>query len=119
MAFAVFYEVTDLQAIAAQIVRTDLSESDKTKAAAIWNNGFKDWEVSGACPYAKTEGSPFIRAVVVSSVTLQHFVDLLRSIATSFPQDPAAVYMGAIADDISAAPFGDNSAAVEPWSAGG
>lgn len=118
MAFALFYEEGDLRSIATQLTRIDLPNNLANTAATFWDGGFKDWKLPYGPPYDKVEGDPFIEMTVVQHMQLSAFRDLLYAIAAQFPNDPNAEYMHAIADDINSPPFGDNSAAVEPWSVG-
>jgi len=116
MAFALFYDDSDLRTIAIQLARTDLPSNLKTTAATVWDHGFASWQVATGAPYVRLEGDAFTRVLVVSSsVHLTAFRNLLRDIAAAFPSDPNAQYMAAIADDISSGTLGDNSAAQEPW----
>ena len=116
MAFALFYDDSDLRTIAIQLARTDLPANLKATAETVWDDGFQSWQIATGAPYGRLEGDAFTRVLVVSSsVHLAAFRDLLNDIAAAFPSDPNAAYMGNIAADLSSGTLGANSSAAEPW----
>lgn len=117
MAFALFYDDTDLRRIATQLTRPDLPTAVKANAVLAWDNGFKRWQVAEGATYDRLQGDPFTRVTVISAsnMHLSQFVSLLRSIASAFPADSAAEYMDAIANDLESGTFGNNDSAIEPW----
>jgi len=117
MAFAIFYDDSDLLAMAVQLARCDLPTGLAATAALMWDGGFSDWRVAPACPYDFIHGDIYPRIVVIQAVGgLQAFHDLLAAIGAAFPGDEPASYMIAIASDLDGGgTLGNNDAAVEPW----
>lgn len=115
--FAIFYNRSDLAAIAGEVQRNDLTVAQKQTATKFWNAGAKNWNTAPVATGTRPNGSPFqdsadpndptlVLVIDSPSVTLADLISLLRSIATSFPS--GSQYMNAIADDLSLT-------AVEPW----
>lgn len=116
MAFAIFYERVDLEAMAEQLSRQDLAAGDLAEAEQAWDHGFRHWDTAGLVPMARFAAQPNSRLLVISSnsLNLEDFRALLRRIAAQFPGDLHAEYMDSIANDL-----GGSDAAEEPWNAGG
>lgn len=113
MAFAIFYEPTDMDVLELY-VRTNASllpQSDRQLCLAYWNGGLKDWKVAllGQSPFEEVNPNNKARVIVISGngLTLQGFRDLLYRIAATIP---GASYLVALANDM-----GNNCGAVEPW----
>lgn len=116
MAYAIFYDNSDRAAIARQLARLDLPAALREQAIRHWDGGFKKYQTAPGASYARLEGDETTTALEITAQGgLVDFVVLLRGIAASFPGDPNANYMDAIADDIESGTFGNNSAAKEPW----
>jgi hypothetical protein len=119
VAFAIFYNRTDCQAIAAQLVRSDLSAAHRATADAYWDGGFHKWDTDPLAKSDRIQGDSETREVVIagSGLNKQGLRNLLYAIAANYADIPPMVvgsteYMNAIADDLA-------TSAVEPWSAGG
>lgn len=135
--FAIFYKPSDVDAIAAWATNPNLPGGLRQYANRLWNAGLDDWAIAPqaaqteaeACvsiPFEPVPGEidpdktwsqlpngrwlvcdPTMKRIVISGpqVSKQQTVDWLRQLAAA---DPAAVYMGALADDVALT-------AVEPW----
>lgn len=88
MAFAIFYDDSDAQAIAGALTRADLTNAERQQAQKFWNGGLKDWQTApfGLSPCADASVAPAnsSRRLVISAVglTKQDFVNLLNTIGT-------------------------------------
>jgi hypothetical protein len=113
MAFAMFYNHQDSTAIAANIeaslVDARLTNQERQVAQRAWNGGLKNWSTAPVAPLDRQEGDPDTRIIIVDGpqVSLQALINLLLSLSVKIP---GALYMSAIADDLSR-----SSGAVEPW----
>lgn len=122
MAFAIFYNTTDLNAIAAQVQATLASNYDsfltvqernsvKQTFNRCWNNGMSGWATAPLAgsqdPNFAGSGTGDSRIIVVSSsqVTKANLISAMRTLAAKVP---GASYMLAIADDLV-------GTCVEPW----
>jgi hypothetical protein len=113
MAFAIFYEHSDLAAVVANASPFVLSGGDRVIANKVWNGGLKNWQTApyGQSPFEEPGASPLARVIVIdSSVTLAEFRALLYRIAGRLGATPDVQYVRALADDM-----GGTSGAVEPW----
>ena len=120
MAFAIFYNHQDLTAIAANVQATLASNYDqflttqqrntiKQTFTRDWNGGLNGWATAPIAPLNKQEGDPDTRIIVVSGQQVL-LADLISALRTLGGVVPGALYMIAIADDLSG-----TSGAVEPW----
>lgn len=119
MAFAIFYEQSDLAAIAANVNGVQFaSQNDRNLARACWNGGLSGWQTAPQGVSTCNPGeppNPLSYRVVINAtlqgqpVTLQQFRDLLYRIAALNPQNAAVQYIIALADDMGRA-----SGACEP-----
>jgi hypothetical protein len=120
MAFAVFYNLLDLQDATAGLNRQDIPTGDKALAQAIWNAGFSGYATAPLAPDDRRcvdtpDGricDPDCRIVVIDgkyqgkTITLQQLRDLLNRIA-----DTTGVnYLRALSNDM-----GGYQGAAEPW----
>lgn len=132
--FAIFYKPEDVDAIAAWATNPNLKAGLRTYANRLWNSGLKDWSTAPQAAQDTTEAcviTPIIpivgpehtvtplpdgrylvcdtsmKRIVISGqqVSKAQTVQWLRDVAAS---DPAAVYMGALADDVQ-------NTAIEPY----
>ncbi len=91
MAFAIFYDDSDLRAIAIQVARADMPANLAVNAQLLWDGGINTWQTALGAPYVRLEGDAFTRITVVQcSIGLQGLSDLLYAIAAAYPNDPAA-----------------------------
>ncbi len=113
MAFAIFYEPSDVAQIAGSIEAVTLPQALKTTGRKYWNGGLKDWATAplGVSPDDTTADCPTCRMIVISGpqVTLAEFRQLLLDIAAFLGTD-AARYLIALSADM-----GGRSGAIEPW----
>lgn len=120
MAFAIFYELSDITSIVANAgplspILNSLTNAQKQIAQRAWNGGLNGWQTapSGQSPSDPPGSCPLCKRVVVDAspaVTLQQFRDVLYAIAASLGGGPDVQYIKALADDM-----GGVSGAVEPW----
>lgn len=126
MAYAIFYNHSDLTAIAANVAATLASDYDafltnqertsiKQTFQRHWNNGLSGWSTAPVAPVERQEGDPDTRIVVVSGPASQiptpGALQILRNALTIIgTKVPGAGYMTLISNDLGGA-----SAAVEPW----
>lgn len=113
MAFAIFYDDSDLQVIqkSSQDLSITITQADRNLALRYWNGGLKNWQ---SAPFAQ---SPFeelmvgntARLIVISgpNLSLLDFRNLLYRIAAD---NSSASYLKSLADDM-----GRNCGGVEPW----
>lgn len=115
MAFAIFYNMQDLQAMAAAFQDAGISGKDRNDGRTYWNNGLSGWQtapLASATPGATTHpdigwGDPDVRIIVVQNATLASLRQYLDFLKGKYPQ---CVFLGALADDLT-----HPLAAVEPW----
>jgi hypothetical protein len=120
MAFAVFYEHTDLAAIVANAnpnnsLMSQLTSAQRQIARRVWDGGLKDWQTApfGQSPFDPPGACSLCRTVVINAtpnVTLQEFRDLLTAVANIVGVGPDVQYIRSLAEDM-----GGVSGAVEPW----
>ena len=120
MAFAIFYEPSDLSSIAANGLPSSpivqqLTNAQRQTAQRVWNGGLSQWQVApvGQSPLDPAGACPLCRTLVIDAspnVTLQQFRDLLYAIANVLGGGPEVHYVRALADDM-----GGTSGAIEPW----
>jgi len=120
--FAIFYEKSDLSAIAGTVQSLGLSNTLKNQGRPYWNGGLKNWDTApfGVSPTDDPASCPnCVRVVMSGTGTLAGFIQLLRDIATFWTAQgnptSATDYMTAIANGLSSPPIGNNSSGVEPW----
>lgn len=121
MAFAIYYEQSDLAAIAANVNGLQFpSNADRNLAKAFWDAGLKNWQtaplgVVSVCNPGEPP-NPLSCQLVISGnyqgqpLTLQQFRDLLYRIAAMNGVAEAVRYIRALADDMGGA-----SGACEPY----
>lgn len=113
MAFAIFYEPSDLSSIAGSIQAATLPNSIKQTGLKYWNGGLKNWATAplGFSPDDPPGSCDTCRRIVISGpqVTLAEFRQLLLDIAAFLGTD-AARYLIALSADM-----GGRSGAIEPW----
>lgn len=110
MAFAFFYEMEDLSALAGSLQAPALSNTLKNRARTFWNGGLKDWTAApaGAAP-GDAVNCPLCRTLVISAGTLADFRQLCYDVADFLGTDTSN-YLRALADDMA-----NPSGAQEPW----
>lgn len=122
MAFAVFYNLSDLQAAVDGLNRQDIPQADRALAQAFWNAGLSGYATAPIAPDDRrcvidtSTGIQYCdndcRIVVVDgkyqgkTLTLQQLRDLLRRIAAT----TGVTYLYALANDM-----GGYQGAQEPW----
>lgn len=111
MAFAIFYELSDLSSIAGTTQTASIPTALRNEARKYWNAGLSGWSTAplGQSPYEQAGACATCRTVVVTYGTLAAFRQLLYDIANAIGTD-AARYLIALANDM-----GGTSGAVEPW----
>lgn len=113
MAFAIFYEPSDLSSIAGSVQAGTLPQALKTTGLRYWNGGLKTWATAplGQSPDDPVGACPLCRIVVMSGsqVTLAGFRQLLLDVA-AFLGTESARYLIALSADM-----GGRSGAIEPW----
>jgi len=88
MAFTIYYNDEDAQAIANGVNRSDLTNTEKQLALKCWNGGLKNWATApfGLSPCADPLVAPAnsSRRLVIDAVgvTKQDFANLLNTIGT-------------------------------------
>ena len=122
MAFALFYNLADMAAVAANVEAAGvgtyaafLTNTERQRMQRCWNGGLSQWAVAprGQAPCEQPDPNADARIVVVNpspNVTLQQFRDILYKIAASAGAPPETQYLKALADDM-----GGCAGAVEPW----
>jgi len=120
MAFAIFYELSDLSSIVANAgqgsaILASLTPQQRQIAQRCWNGGLSGWQTApvGQSPADPPGSCNLCRRLVIDTtpaVTLQQFRDLLYAIAANFGNGPEVQYIKALADDM-----GGVSGAIEPW----
>lgn len=108
MAFAILYEMPDLNVIggAASAVNANISTADKNLARKYWQGGIRDW--SSAPAYTGDPYCPDCRILVCTYGTVAEFVALLHRLADAIAGD--TLYLHALADDIAG-----SSGHIEPY----
>lgn len=121
MAFAIFYEDSDITSIAANINGNLFpSNADRQLAKAFWDAGLSTWQMAplgqiSTCNPGEPP-NPLSRRIVINGtfqgqpLTLQRFRDLLYRIAAQATLPEASRYLRALADDMGGA-----SGACEPY----
>lgn len=114
MAFAIFYELSDLSAIAGSINDVNLPNTIRQRVKKYWDAGLSEWATA---PFGQVPGStsaPLSRMIVISGsgLTLADFRQLLLDVATFFGgASGGAQYLITLSGDM--ANGGDG--AREPW----
>lgn len=113
MAFALLYELSDLQEIENRFTEARgsnaMTQAQRKRATDYWNAGLSTWRTATA-PNPPMQGCPLCVAVVVNLVggTKADFVALCRQIVARLPA-PSVSYFNAIVDDMESAGI------AEPW----
>lgn len=110
MAFACFYDMADLSAMAAAFRAASISNQDRRAGDTYWNNGLSAWQTAPRAPveHPEYDNDPELRIVVVQNNTLAAFRQYLYMLYGKYP---ACTFLGALADDLG----GGHWQAVEPW----
>jgi hypothetical protein len=115
MAFALLYEGSDLNEIAARFAEATASGSGMTQTQRrrlqdYWNAGLSSWQNVPVADYPQYNCSALngCRAIVVNFGTKADFVALLRQVVVRLPR-ASVDYFNAIVDDM------ESSGIVEPW----
>lgn len=97
MPFTIFYNLSDLTRIDAELRRLDLPRADLLIAAVVLVGGWKSDATALKAPPERKEGDDDTRVVTVSGVTLRDFRDWLirRS------KEKGGEYLARLADDMS------------------
>lgn len=133
--FAIFYDINDLNAIAAAVNNPGLTPQERQEINRYWNAGLRDWQTAPTAPDAQActitknnpannplltgyvftdngDGTwklcdPNIKVIVMSGsqVSKSGLINWLRTVGGKYP---SLLYMQAIADDIALT-------SVEPW----
>jgi len=107
MSFGIFFNPTDLQAMASGVNLGTLPQALRQTAQKYWNGGLKNWQSAPAAAAQYQEGDAEMRVVTVSgaNLTLAVFLQLLRDIAAAAP---SLWYLRTISEE-------GESAFKEPW----
>jgi hypothetical protein len=119
MAFAIFYNGSDLADMAAQFNDASIGGKDRNDGRTFWNNGLSGWQtapLASSDPVGRTQPDvvgnptpdPNVRIIVVQNNTLAAFRQYLYTLASKYPA--RCVFLGALADDLAS-----RQSAVEPW----
>lgn len=113
MAFAIWYNRSDVTPIAAEFTRQDLANADRAFAQSCWNAGLSGWNTAPieTDPF-HANGDPDCRRIVVNGKHQGQTITLAQFRAFLYRQSalPGAEYLAALADDMGGA-----SGAMEPW----
>jgi hypothetical protein len=103
MAFHVYLNRDDLQAMQTQVMRADMPAGEAQTVTRVWNGGLLNWDVATRATTDKNLGDMETRDLVMSpqGMGVAEFAAFLRRIAGYFPGDEGAQYMDALADHIS------------------
>jgi len=109
MAFAMFYNMADMTAMAAVFNDASITGKDRNDGRVFWNNGLSAWQSAPRAPVAHPgyDNDPDMRILVVQNNTLAAFRQYLYAMYQKYP---AATFFGALADDLT-----HRHAVVEPW----
>jgi hypothetical protein len=115
VAFAVFYNMDDLQAMAEAFVDASISGKDRNDGRTYWNNGLSGWQnapLASADLMASTHpdiawGEEDLRLVVVQNNTLASLRQYLYFLYAKYPN---CVFLQALANDLT-----HPLAVIEPW----
>lgn len=113
MAFAIFFEPSDLSAIAGSTTAATLPQSLKTTGLRYWNGGLKNWATAPLGHAVSDNSCPLCRVVVMSGsqVTLAGFRQLLLDVGAFLGgATVAGDYLVALSVDM-----GVPSGGQEPW----
>jgi len=110
MAFAIYYNFSDLTPFVALMQNSVLTNPERQLANKIWNGGLSNWAapaniVGAADP--RCGGDADCRRIIISAqnVTLANLVALCRDVGNRVP---GAIFLDAIASDLL-------TTGVEPW----
>lgn len=113
MAFAIFYELSDLSSIAGSVQSVSLSNTLRQRVKKYWDGGLSGWATAPLGVSPGDPPNPLSHIVVVSgaALTLADFRQLLLDVAAALGgnQGPAQYLIALSAD------MGGASGAVEPW----
>lgn len=119
MAFAMFYDATDLAMMAAQFNDSRLSGPDRNAGRTFWNNGLSGWQTAPRAPveHPDYDAIPGLVMVVIQNNTLAAFRQYLYSLADGKDNQgrlkyPGLEFLAAIADDLGTVA---RYSVVEPW----
>lgn len=115
--FAIFYELSDLSAIAGSINAQSLSNTLRQRGRQYWNNGLSAWDTAPlassnpATPPAVYASAPLARICIITQGTLAAFRQYLIDVANFLaPGDQAALYLISLSNDMAS-----QEGAIEPW----
>jgi len=113
VAFAIFYEPSDVSQIAGSIQGATLPTTLRNLGKKYWNAGLKNWQSAplGQSPADPPGACSSCHVIVIDGpgCTLAEFRQLLLDVAAFIGTD-AARYLIALSEDM-----GGISGAVEPW----
>jgi hypothetical protein len=115
MAFALFFNSNDLNAMAEAFNDASINGRDRQDGRTYWNNGLSGWQnapLASSVPAAATHpdigwGDEDVRILVVQNNTL---ASLRQYLYFLFGKYPNCVFLQALADDLT-----HHLAVVEPW----
>lgn len=114
MAFAIFYELSDLSAIAGSAQALSLSNTLRQRVKKYWDGGLSGWETAPIGQAPGSTSAPLSRQLVISGAgnTLADFRQLLLDIAAFLGGDTgAAAYLITLSGDM----VNGGDGAREPW----
>ena len=100
MAFAIFYEIEDLQRMATQLADASLPAKLRGDINKYWNGGFNGWATA---PYGWRPGDTYeherrTHYLIITYGTLAEFRQLLVDVANALGTDAAKVLISFAAD---------------------
>jgi hypothetical protein len=116
MAFAIFYELSDLSSLAGSVQVSSFPNKLKNDLRPYWQNGLSGWATApvGQSPYEGPGSCNSCRRCVITYGTLAEFRSLLLQVATALGDDGTlespAKYLRRLVEDM-----GGTAGAVEPW----
>lgn len=110
MAFAIWYELVDLNIVGGAITANaaNISQADKNLARRYWQNGVSGWATAPGGHAPGDDLCPLCRQLVISYGSLTEFRALLDRIADALGGD--ALYLHSLAEDMGH-PWGGQ----DPW----
>lgn len=117
MSFAIFYELSDLSAIAGSINAQSLSNTLRQRGRTYWNNGLSGWETTPLAssnpqvPPAVYASAPLAHICIITQGTLAAFRQYLLDVAAFLaPTNESALYLISLSNDMA-----NLEGAIEPW----